>query len=73
MSHRRPRPQCVRFRVEDVVRSAAAAESVEILAHMQADEAASGSLHTADARRRLRGAGTSYRRYGTLCMRCTNY
>jgi len=31
----------VRFGVEDVVRSAAAAESVAILAQMQAEEAAS--------------------------------
>ena len=35
-----PSTRCVRFGVEDVVRSAAAAESVEILARIQADEAA---------------------------------
>ena len=38
-----PSTRCVRFGVGDVVRSAAAAESVEILAQMQADEAASCS------------------------------
>ena len=36
-----PSTRCVRFGVQDVVRSAAAAESVAILAQMQAEEATS--------------------------------
>jgi len=37
-----PSTRCVRLGVDDVVRSAAAAESVKILAQMHADEMASG-------------------------------
>lgn len=60
-----PSTRCVRFGVGDVVRSAAAAESVEILAQMQADEAASGSAP------QMRGGGFAAQALRTHCAAAT--